>query len=230
MTNYTKKVVKGSAIVFVLSAFAAVAGYAVRLIFARNLTTEEFGLFYSIFAFLAILIVFADLGLTKALTTFISRYRSKNDQDAVKSSIVTVTLIHIASYLVISFAVFLSSDFLSLHYFKVPDSSILLRLVMISFFFNSFVYVLYYSFQGFQKMEYFASVDLLRMIFILLISFFLFNFGFGVLTTGIAYIAATLLLIAVYYFALVKKVFPDFHKAKATLSKKLTKSLCRMWS
>ena len=55
MTNYTKFAIKGATTVLILSAIGAFLGYLVRLVLARNLSVEEYGLFYSVFAFLGLL-------------------------------------------------------------------------------------------------------------------------------------------------------------------------------
>ena len=52
MANYTKKALVNVGKVFVISIVAAFFGYLARIFFARNLTVEEFGLFYAIIAFL----------------------------------------------------------------------------------------------------------------------------------------------------------------------------------
>ena len=53
--SYTKLAVRGAATVFIISIIAAFLGYLVRLILAKNLTVEQFGLFYAVFAFIALL-------------------------------------------------------------------------------------------------------------------------------------------------------------------------------
>ena len=62
MTNYTKHAVKGTAVVFIVSILAGILGYIVRLALARGLSVEDFGLFYAVFAFLALLGVFKSFG------------------------------------------------------------------------------------------------------------------------------------------------------------------------
>ena len=67
MTNYTKHAIKGTIIVLVVSVLAAFLGYIARLVMARGLSVEDFGLFYAVFAFLALLGVFKSLGFEKSL-------------------------------------------------------------------------------------------------------------------------------------------------------------------
>src|SRR5262245_43355935 len=67
MATYTKQLVRG----FVYLAFATVLSnlfsYGLRLYLARSLSVEEYGLVYSIFAFMGILGLFSHLGLFEAL-------------------------------------------------------------------------------------------------------------------------------------------------------------------
>ena len=51
MESYTKFAVRGAATILVISLIAAILGYVVRVLLARNLEVEEFGLFYAVFAF-----------------------------------------------------------------------------------------------------------------------------------------------------------------------------------
>ena len=51
MESYTKSVVKGVSTVIFISMIAAFLGYLVRIVMARGLSIEDFGLFYSVFGF-----------------------------------------------------------------------------------------------------------------------------------------------------------------------------------
>src|SRR3989338_66067 len=75
--TYTKLAVKGAATILVISLIAAFLGYIVRVILARNLTVEDFGLFYAIFGFLSLIGLFKSLGFDKALAKFIPEFLGK---------------------------------------------------------------------------------------------------------------------------------------------------------
>ena len=50
MASYTRFAVRGTLIVLVISLFAGFLGYLVRLVLARNLSVEDFGLFNAVFS------------------------------------------------------------------------------------------------------------------------------------------------------------------------------------
>ena len=85
MPSYTKSAVKGATVVLIISLVAAFLGYIVRFMLARNLTVEEFGLFYAVFAFLGLIGIFKSLGFDKALVKFIPEFIHKKEKDFIKS-------------------------------------------------------------------------------------------------------------------------------------------------
>ena len=87
MANYTKKALVNVGKVFAISVAAGFFGYLVRILFARNLTVEEFGLFYAIVSFLSIFVIFITLGLDRALIFFIPKFSAESKNQSIKSSI-----------------------------------------------------------------------------------------------------------------------------------------------
>ena len=84
MTNYTKFAVKGATTVLIISVLAAFSGYLVRLVLARSLSVEDYGLFYAVFAFLGLFGMFKTLGLDKALIKFIPEFMHKENNSFIK--------------------------------------------------------------------------------------------------------------------------------------------------
>ena len=169
--TYTKFAVKNVGIIFVISIIAAFLGYLVRLILAKNLTLEEFGLFYAVFAFLGMLGVFKSFGFDKALAKFIPEFLHKKRKDHIKSSIIYVSIIQLITNSIIIAAIYFLSNFLAVHFFNSSQASTVLRLMAIAFFIDSFVLVLKFSFQGFKKMLFFSGIDLVRMLLLVIIIF-----------------------------------------------------------
>ena len=87
MINYTRKTVRGAGLVFVFSIFAAALGYLTRLVIARNLTLEEYGLFYSIFALVMLFGLFKDFGPGAALAKFIAEFKVNKEFGKIKGII-----------------------------------------------------------------------------------------------------------------------------------------------
>ena len=74
MGNYAKKAVYGASIIFFMNILAAVISYITRIVLARELGPYNYGLFYSVFTFVAFFLFFRDLGLNTALVKHIPEF------------------------------------------------------------------------------------------------------------------------------------------------------------
>ena len=227
MTNYTKHAVKGLATIFVFSLLSGFLGYIVRLIMARNLAVEEFGLFYAVFAFLASLSLFKSFGFDKSLIRFIPELHHNGKNDSIKSSIVYVAILQFITNAMTITIVYLLANYLSVHFFHNAKAGIVLKLLAIAFFIDSFVVILKVCFQGFQKMLLFSLLEFVRMAFIILSVIAGFRLGYGILSPVLAYILVPIILLVVFGFVLFKFVFPEFFVSRFFIDKKLLKSMSR---
>ncbi|MBL7056535.1 flippase [Candidatus Woesearchaeota archaeon] len=227
MINYTKFAVKGASIVLIFSLVAAFFGYLVRLILARGLSIEEFGLFYSIFAFLGMFGAFKSLGLDKALVKFIPEFKHKKQFGKIKSAMIYSIFVQFVTNILILIFVYAFSKFLSDNYFHDPRADIILKLMAIALFIDGFISIIKFSFQGFKKMVYFSNIDLVRMVIIVLTIAIGFKLNYGILSPVIAYLLSPIILIIIFGFILIKKVFPEFSKSKFLVEKKLMKSVSK---
>ena len=223
--SYTKFAVKSTAIILVVSIFAAFMGYLVRVILARNLSVEEFGLFYAVFAFLGLLGIFKTLGFDRALAKFIPEFIHKEKNDFIKSSVIYAAFIQFATNSIIIIVVYLLSNFLAINFFNDIKAIIVLRLMAIAFFIDSFMLILKFAFQGFKQMLYFSFIDLIRMLLIVIITFVGLKLNYGLLSPIIAYIAVPLILLFIFGWLFVHDVFPEFFKARFIINKALIKKI-----
>lgn len=214
MVNYTKFAIKGATTVLVISILAVFLGYLVRVILARILTVEDFGLFYAVFSFLGLLGVFKSIGQDQAIVKFIPEFLHKKRNDLVKSSILYTTATILITNIVVITAIYLLSGYLSVNFFHSPNADVVLKLMAIAFLIDSFVLSLKSIFQGFQKMGYYGSIDLVRMVLILAIILTGLKLNYGIMLPVYAYILTPLVLLPVFSFVLVKRVFPEFIRSK----------------
>ncbi|MBW2975900.1 flippase [Candidatus Woesearchaeota archaeon] len=225
MTSYTKFAVKGAATVFVVSILAAFAGYLVRLVLARNLRVEDFGLFYAVFAFLGFFGMFKTFGIDKALAKFIPEFRHNNNKTFIKSSIIYAAFTQLLTNSVIIIAVYLLSGYLSTSFFHYSQAAMVLRLMAIALFLDSFTQVLKFAFQGFKEMLWYSAIDVVRMSLILGIILIGFKLNYGVLSPIIAYILAPAILTIIFGWIFVKNVFPQFFESRFVIDRRLLKNL-----
>lgn len=232
MTNYTKKAVKGAVIILLMSFIAGFLGYIVRVILAKNLSVEDFGLFYSVFSFLGFFGIFKSLGFDRALIKFIPEYLSKKNFNMIKSSVIYVTAIQLVMNLIFIILIYLLSDFLSIYFFQTNKASLLLKLMTIAFFIDSFVMIIKFSFQGFQKMHLFSGMEIVRMVLITLFVLVFFWMDMDLMSPVFAYIIVPSLLLIIFTYILLKRTFPEFRSSKIILSKIRFKQISRysLWT
>ena len=225
--SYTKLAIKGAGLVFAFSLIGALLGYLIRFILARELSVEEFGLFYAVFSFVSFLSLIKTLGFDRALVKFIPEYLAKNDKRSVKGLVLFVILVQLLSNAIVLAAVFLSAKYLSLHFFRSDDAVLVLKLLAIGFFIDSFVVILKYCFQGFKKMYLYSLLDLVRMVLLVSIIILAIYTGRGVMAPTLAYLIVPIILLAIFAAIFMKWVFPSLISLKAKLSKKTLRGVSR---
>lgn len=225
--NYTKFAVKGAVIVFVVSLLAAFLGYLVRLVLARNLTVEDFGLFYSVFAFLSLVTIFKTFGFDRALIKFIPEFIHNKRNDFIKSSMIYISMLLFITNVVIIIAIYLLSKYLSIHFFHNEKASVVLNVMAIAFFAETFVNVFKFSFQGFQKMYLYSSIDIVRMIIVLSVAVVGFKLNCGIMGPVAGYAAAPFILLILYGILFFKKVFPQFSSSSLIFNKILLRDISK---
>ena len=226
MTNYTKKAIRGAGYVFIISILAAFFGYFLRLLLARNLTQIEYGMFYAVYSLSIFSIIFNNLGTGQALVKFIPEFKTKKKFNLIKNSIINVIIIQFVISILITIILFASSDFLALNYFHNIQASLIIKLFAIIFFFRSFLSLLAYILQGFQKMKYFAFVDFFRTVGMFVITWLLFIIlEKKILAPTFAYLITPLILLPFFLYFFLKKTFPMFLRLKYSFDKNLMKRL-----
>ncbi len=227
MANHTKTAVRGVSIIFASSIAAAFLGYIVRLILARGLAIEDFGLFYAVFAFLALFSVFKTLGYDRALSRFIPAFKHNREYGNIKGAIVYSLVIQAATSSLIIAGVYIFSGSLSSNYFHSDKAALVLKVMAIAFLFDSFTQVLKFAFQGFKNAVLFSGMDIARMFFVGLISWIGLRGGYGIMSVLIAYLVTPILLTLVFGGLLITKIFPEFLRSKLAFSRDLFKKVSR---
>ncbi len=225
MTDYTKKVVVGGSLVFMFTVIAALFGYLVRLVIARNLTPIEFGLLYSIFSTFGLLVIIKDFGLRDSLVKFIAEFKVKKELSKIKTAIIfTLSFQFILSFS-IAIVFWLFAPYLAQHYFKNELAIHAVRLYCLVVFLSPIENVLLAIFRGYQKMKWVSGAKLARMIFIFLATIILFNFDKSITSPILAYILVFSLSFIVYIPYFLTKLFPQFFKVKIGNFKKIAKKM-----
>lgn len=189
---YAKRLVRGGALIFSFTVAAALVAFFLRMYLARELTVEEYGMFYAIFAFVSFFGLFRDMGLNSALAKYIPEFRVKGDYRSIKSSILFTLLFQSVFALTVSSVLFLLSNQIALSYFKTPDATAPLKIMSLWFFLMTFYMLLGACLQGFQKFSILATKEVLWISTIFALSFFLVGLsGKGVAGVATAYVCST---------------------------------------
>jgi len=216
-----KKLVLDAVLVFFVGFIAYFLGYFIRMVLSRQLSLEEFGLFYAVFTFVSFFLVIRDFGTDYSLRKFIPEFLVNKQYGRIKSSIKFVLLINFVVTLIISLFFILFSDFLVKNYFGIADAKPMLYILSVFFIIYSLYGTMVSIFFGFQKSKLY-SLDMFLVNLFVLFGVFIFS-KYGVLAPAVAYlISVTICLIFGIFMFL--KIFSYF-KYKDDFSGKLKKKL-----
>ena len=233
MAGYTRRAVRGAGIVFIMLVASYFLGYVFRLLIARELGVASYGLVYAIISLFGIFSILMSLGLESALIKYIAQFRVENRLEKIKGSILIVLFSKILLSILVCGALILFSDRLSIDYFNTSGMSItpsevslLIKIYAAGIIFSAVTTTLKVSLQGFQSMKYYSSVNFVKSVIVLLVTVFLFSLGFREMAPILGFTLAFIVFLPLIYFPLlVRKVFPEFLRVRAELTKPLAKKL-----
>ncbi len=221
--NYTKKAVKGVSLVFVMIGLSSFLAYLLRIVFARNLSPSEYGLFYAVFTLMMFFLVFRDIGLGSALTKFIAEYQTKKDYSKIKTLITSAFIFQLISSSLLVISLLILSSFLATYYFKVRLASIILTILMIYIFSSLLFRITKSVLIGFQDTKWYTLAEPLRLGITLISALLFFYLGFGILSPVFGFISGViiaffiLLIGASKYFFIFRYKIRDFWKTTKQL-------------
>ncbi len=212
MANHLGKILRSIGLVFGMTFIAALFSYATRVIVARKLGPEQFGLFSAVLTFILFFLFFRDLGLQTALVNFIAKFRVENKYNEIKTAIVSVFCMQLLSSSIIGILIIIFSGYLSVHYFKVPESRIIL-LILVIYTMTSFLFITTKGiFNGFQKNFLYSLMEPAKNLFILLLTVILFRYNLGILAAAIPYALVCVILFFVFQPFIQGKLYFFKHK------------------
>ena len=231
MSNYTKKAVKGTSIVFLMALLTAFLSYLWRVLLEGSLTKSDYGLVFALIAFFQIILVFKDLGMNSALVKYIAEFRAEGKLDQIKGTIHIAFVVEFFVGLIIGITVIAFSDSIATSVFHdyadTALASLLIKLYAVAMILVPGASVIRSSFQGFQRMEYYSLVPFIRTFSLLFFTYILLDKGLFVIAPILAYVLYYMLPPLIYFPIFIKKVFPDFFRVRAAIDKHLTKKLLR---
>lgn len=224
MTSYTKTAIKGVTVFFIMSMFAGFIGYLVRLVFARELTKADYGLFYAVFALFGMLSLFRDMGLSQALIKYVAEFNIKKQYSLIKGTIILTFLFQFITSVLILVVMLLFSNQIALYFFHTQDASLIIIMLAIMFVLMPVERIFAFTFAGLKRFDFNSIVEAARMGLVLVFSLVAFIYTKSVVVPCLAYIFAHIFENFIF-FPLFLKTFPHYFKVKAVLTKDLVKKL-----
>lgn len=222
-----KKISREFLFVFILTALGGLGAYFTRIIFARNLSLEEFGLFYAVYALVFFFSAFRDLGSNESAIYFLNKYIAKKDSKKIKGVMILALIPQLVASLVIALIFFLLRGVLVKYYFKTPLAGPILNIMIVLFAFNFIVSFFSNVFLAFQKMSLGKLNDVINFSFIILFSFLFFKV-FKIINPSVVPALSYLLanaFTALLLFMLFVFVFRKILREKAVINKKVTNEM-----
>ena len=196
--SYARKAMRGVGIIFFMNALAYMVAYVTRLVLARKLGPADYGLFYSVFVFVLFFLFFRDLGLTSALTKYITEFNVHGKLNEIKTAILVVLGSQLAGSIIFSSVFFLSAGFLAKYYFKSPAAEWILKFMVI-YTIGSVVFTFTKGFfSGFQKFRIYGYIDLVKNSLVLVMITIFFYLNMDILSPVLAYVLAGPLLALIF--------------------------------
>src|SRR3989338_6839726 len=132
--TYTRKAVQGASMILRMSLLASLLAYFMRVILARHLGPEEFGLFYAVFTLVIFFLFFRDLGFPQAIIKYVAEFKVLGHYGKIKSAIMAVFCAQMASSIIFAIVIYIFAPYLALTYFKNPEASGILQVFILYIF------------------------------------------------------------------------------------------------
>ncbi len=200
-----KKLGKDLIIVYILTFIGSIFGYFVRILFSRSLSVEQYGLIYSVIAFVFFFMPIRDLGLTKASIYYINKFFAEKKEHLIKTVMLIGLIPQLIMGIIIAGILFLLKDFIVNSYFKNPDAGPVFVIFLAYFAIETFLPTIFHLFAITQDYILMQINSPVRMFLILVSGLIFFKLGFGYLSPALAYLTAFSLLLIIFGFIFVRK-------------------------
>ncbi len=204
--NHIKKILRGSTYYFIGSILATILAYLTKFVLVRNLSVEDYGLFFAVFTFVLFFSLFANLGMGKGLGRFIAEYGFKKKYKEIKSLIAGSFLIQMIASGIIIIIFWSISDYLAINYFKDIRASNLLRILVFYLPLITIYNKIRAIFQGTKNIKSFSLTESILNGAVFLIVMTGITFGLGIYAPAIAYISALILFILIFISSALKSI------------------------
>lgn len=177
--NILRNFFKNSFVLVTYTTLTLPLGFALRLLYANNLTVTEFGLFYAILNLFGLISIFNDLGFAETQSYFIPRYHAKGEKHKVKAAVYVAIINQILTTTVFATLCFVLASWISRYYFKIPEATVYFQMMTIYYVFSDILTNISILFYAHQEAKIYGSTEVVRLSLTLLFVFLLFTFSPG---------------------------------------------------
>ncbi len=235
MMNYAREYARHAAMTVATTLLTGALFYVLRIVLYKNLSLDEYGLFYVLFSYITVVQTITSFGFDPGLVPFVTKFREEKDNDALKSLTLSAlvpqgifTAIVVVAFLVgPPLAAWLDADGDSsplLRIFVHPASQGLLAILALHA-----VFVLLFKcgqqvLLGLQAMAWRNASDLARSVLCMAGAYVLLQLGWKVYAPAVAYTLGAAAEIAVVFVAMMV-AFPQLLRAKFTWRPELVRDV-----
>ena len=208
-----KILAKGAGIFLFGMITTKILGYLYRLIVARYLGPEEYGLLNLGFAVIGILTAFAVFGLPSGVLRYVAYFKGKSDNSRLKGVIISSLKISLPLSIFLAIILFVLSDIISINLFHNPALSPIIKILSIALPLFSIISILESVSQAMQLIKYNVLIrNISESAIQLILTIILILLGYGIFGAVIGHVVAVFTSAVFFIIVIHKKVFPFLDK------------------
>lgn len=173
MNLKTNKIIKDINWAFSSLIISSFVHLLLRILLGRELGPDGLGVYTLVFTLYLLSILFSSFGIDSALTRYVPINKEK--VQTVKEYVSSGVLLSFICGLLISFIIYVSSDFISNILFNIPEMAYLLKITAFCVPFNTLQKIVLGTLNGQRRMKEFAYLDIIQNTLILTLSVFFVN-------------------------------------------------------
>ena len=194
-----KKIFRESIWIYVFVFLSAIAGYLLRVTYARNFTVREYGMFYAVYGFIFLFRPLREFGLGASQMFHMNKSLTKNEYAKAKGIFVVSIVSQVLLSVIVAVGIFMFRNYLAQNFFKDEIAVDIIDVILIYFIIHAVFYNLSNVFGSFQKHFLFQLRDPVSIIAIFLFSLLFLNLGFSTLTMPLAHVFSGILALLIYW-------------------------------
>lgn len=191
--------------IYFFTLLGGLGGYLTRILFARNLSVSEYGLFYSVYALIFLFTPLRDMGLTESMIFYINKNKVEKRKKHIAGNIIISLLPQIILGTLIASILVLNKNFLATNFFNNSNATSIISVLSIIFVIDTFNPTFYSALRSFDRFVESTIFQNLKIILIPIIYVLSSN-----LKPEVCYLIASIILI----FGIMLRLFYILYQKK----------------